>query len=99
MSAASSSQSPTNYNSTPGTAPSTSTSSSQQHSVKQYSCSLCKQRKVKCDKKQPCSACLKSGAECVAVVPLPPRRGKRKFPYDDSSGGNNSGHAGVITLP
>ncbi|KAI1264232.1 hypothetical protein F5Y18DRAFT_391457 [Xylariaceae sp. FL1019] len=29
------------------------------------SCVLCRQRKVKCDRRQPCSNCIKSGATCV----------------------------------
>ncbi|KAH7133751.1 fungal-specific transcription factor domain-containing protein [Dactylonectria macrodidyma] len=43
-------------------------------------CVLCHQRKVKCERKFPCSNCIKSGAQCVptTVVPRQPRR--RRFP-------------------
>ncbi|KAI0144322.1 hypothetical protein GGR57DRAFT_337417 [Xylariaceae sp. FL1272] len=40
------------------------------------SCVLCRQRKVKCDRRQPCSNCIKSGATCVHP-PGPGRAAKR----------------------
>ncbi|RFU32209.1 hypothetical protein B7463_g4122, partial [Scytalidium lignicola] len=40
------------------------------------SCVLCAQRKVKCDRKTPCSNCVKAGATCIPTVPNPPRRRK-----------------------
>ncbi|KAK2753330.1 hypothetical protein FQN55_003459 [Onygenales sp. PD_40] len=43
-----------------------------------YSCVLCYQRKVKCDKRDPCSSCARSGAACVFRAPAPPRRRKGK---------------------
>lgn len=42
-------------------------------------CVRCQQRKVKCDKKDPCSNCVKGGAECTSAALLPPRRRKRRF--------------------
>ncbi|EAW09333.1 Zn(II)2Cys6 transcription factor [Aspergillus clavatus NRRL 1] len=42
------------------------------------SCVICSRRKVKCDRKNPCSSCSKHGVECVYRNPLPPRRGKRR---------------------
>lgn len=38
-----------------------------------YACSLCARRKVKCDKDDPCSNCLKARAECLYEAPAPPR--------------------------
>ncbi|KAI1814334.1 hypothetical protein GGS20DRAFT_549021 [Poronia punctata] len=39
-------------------------------------CNLCRQRKVKCDRQQPCSNCVKAGATCVHP-PGPGRAAKR----------------------
>ncbi|KZF26349.1 hypothetical protein L228DRAFT_10495 [Xylona heveae TC161] len=47
---------------------------------KNHSCVLCQQRKVKCDRKDPCSACRKAQVECVFRPPAPPRRRKRRSP-------------------
>ena len=44
---------------------------------KVYSCILCRQRRVRCDRKQPCSNCVKAGAECKASNPAPPNRAKK----------------------
>ncbi|TVY37497.1 Aurofusarin cluster transcription factor [Lachnellula occidentalis] len=44
-----------------------------------HSCILCQQRKVKCDRRKPCSNCIKARAECVASTPSLPRRRKRKL--------------------
>ncbi|KAI9659947.1 MAG: hypothetical protein M1821_001299 [Bathelium mastoideum] len=49
-------------------------------SVPTYACVLCSQRKIKCDKLQPCSRCVKSRAECIYRAPDPPKRRKRKEP-------------------
>lgn len=47
-----------------------------QHSdLKSYSCLTCRQRKVKCDRRTPCSNCIKSEKQCGFT---PPVRGKRK---------------------
>lgn len=46
-------------------------------SSKSYSCVICYQRKVKCDRQDPCSNCAKSRAECIYRSPPPPRRRKR----------------------
>lgn len=45
-------------------------------------CVLCQQRKVKCDRKFPCSNCLKARVQCVSAAPAPPRR-RRKLPEID----------------
>ena len=49
---------------------------------KGHACVLCQQRKVKCDRSIPCSACTKSRVECVYRDPAPPRRRKRRTPED-----------------
>ncbi|MCJ1471357.1 hypothetical protein MMC07_010005 [Pseudocyphellaria aurata] len=47
------------------------------------SCVLCQQRKVKCDRKDPCAACSRAHVECVFRAPAPPRRRKRKPSQSD----------------
>ncbi|MCJ1283793.1 hypothetical protein MMC26_003124 [Xylographa opegraphella] len=44
---------------------------------KVHSCILCRQRRVRCDRQQPCSNCVKAGAECRANNPAPPNRAKK----------------------
>ncbi len=63
-----------------------SNSTSVQASPHQMSCILCRQRKVKCDKQQRCSNCVKAGIECVYVAPVRLRRriGNAKSPEDVS---------------
>ena len=42
------------------------------------SCTTCRRRKVKCDKRHPCSNCLKGGIECIFPGPgRAPRRNKK----------------------
>lgn len=41
------------------------------------SCELCSKRKIRCDKRQPCAACVKAGKECVPVVRARLPRGRR----------------------
>jgi len=48
--------------------------------MKGHSCILWQQRKVKCDRKDPCSACSKAHVECIFRAPAPPRRRKRRSP-------------------
>ncbi|KAK6502402.1 hypothetical protein TWF506_002983 [Arthrobotrys conoides] len=43
------------------------------------SCVLCQQRKVKCDRKFPCSHCRRTGAQCVPAG-LVQRQRRRRFP-------------------
>jgi hypothetical protein len=43
-------------------------------------CLRCQQRKVKCDREQPCSSCVKARVECKSVALLQPRRRKKRFP-------------------
>lgn len=70
----------------------TEASESQQHltpelsatkNPKGRSCVLCQQRKVKCDRKEPCAACSRAHVECTFRAPAPPRRRKRKPPESD----------------
>lgn len=53
--------------------------SGQRDKTKLNSCTLCQQRKVKCDKRQPaCSNCVKHRAICIYVAPSKSQRRKRK---------------------
>jgi hypothetical protein len=64
---------------TPATSNESASSTKQDHAIqKAFSCMLCAQRKVKCDK-QPggCANCTKARVSCVYKAPLPPRRKKR----------------------
>lgn len=47
---------------------------------KAFSCLRCFERKVRCDKQNPCSNCVKSNLECIFRVPPPPRRRRRRSP-------------------
>lgn len=44
--------------------------------LKPFSCLPCRQRKIKCDRRDPCSNCTKTEKQCSFV---PPVRGKRKI--------------------
>ncbi|CAN8102514.1 unnamed protein product [Discula destructiva] len=43
----------------------------------EYSCLLCKQRKVRCDRANPCSGCVRAGVQCEPGVRQPYKRRKR----------------------
>lgn len=45
--------------------------------LKKYSCVRCFLRKVKCDKRIPCSHCSRQSSDCVYRAPAPPVRRKR----------------------
>lgn len=47
---------------------------------KVHPCVLCQQRKVKCDRNEPCSNCIKANVECIPAPVLQPRKRKRRFP-------------------
>lgn len=49
--------------------------------AKQPSCILCRKRKVKCDRKYPCSNCIKANAECIFRESIPARHHKRRAEY------------------
>lgn len=59
--------------------PTTSIPSSSHKPRRVLSCMLCQQRKIKCDRKYPCSNCLKSRVQCVPATQFPRQRRKR-FP-------------------
>ncbi|KAH7123178.1 fungal-specific transcription factor domain-containing protein [Dactylonectria macrodidyma] len=40
-------------------------------------CAICQHRKIKCDRKEPCSNCVKANVPCTPGVPTPPRRRRR----------------------
>lgn len=42
-------------------------------------CTLCQQRKVKCDRRLPCANCVKSRTQCVPAT-LAPRQRRRRYP-------------------
>ena len=51
------------------------------------SCTLCRRRKVKCDRSSPCGNCQRVGAECIAYTPSRAPRGRqggRKRKRDES---------------
>ena len=41
------------------------------------SCTLCRRRKVKCDREFPCGSCTRAGVECVPLVPSRVPRGRK----------------------
>ena len=45
-----------------------------------HSCVLCQRRKVKCDRRDPCSNCVKHQVQCVFRAPAPPRRRRKHSP-------------------
>jgi hypothetical protein len=47
---------------------------------RKHPCVLCQQRKVRCDRNEPCRNCVKAGVECISAATLPPRKRKRRFP-------------------
>lgn len=48
--------------------------------LQRHPCLLCQQRKVKCDRKTPCSNCVKFRADCLAPRSDLPAKRKRRFP-------------------
>ena len=55
-------------------------------SLTQASCTLCRRRKIKCDRSLPCGNCQRTGAECVPYTPSRAPRGRqggRKRKRDD----------------
>src|ERR1700753_1537959 len=47
-----------------------------------HACSLCARRKVKCDKGDPCSNCLKAQSQCIYEAPAPHRPRRRAADED-----------------
>jgi hypothetical protein len=57
-----------------------------QHSQTPASCTLCRRRKVKCDRAFPCGSCARAGVECVPSITSQAPRGRqggRKRKVDD----------------
>lgn len=52
--------------------------------LKKFSCRLCHQRKVKCDRNDPCGYCARRHDVCVYETPPPPKRRKRVHEGDSS---------------
>lgn len=48
-----------------------------------HSCVICQRRKVKCDRTDPCSNCVKHRVQCEYRSPAPPKRRKRASPDPD----------------
>ncbi|KAL9576276.1 MAG: hypothetical protein Q9212_007235 [Teloschistes hypoglaucus] len=48
-----------------------------------HSCVICQRRKVKCDRSDPCSNCVKHRVQCEYRSPAPPKRRKRASPDPD----------------
>lgn len=46
--------------------------------AKPFSCVVCHNRKVKCDRNEPCRNCAKAQIDCIYRAPPPPRRRKRE---------------------
>lgn len=61
----------------PSENPISSLSPSAASSPAQFSCILCKQRKVRCDRANPCSGCVRAGVQCEPGVRQPYKRRKR----------------------
>lgn len=59
--------------------PAAATAAAASKSQRVLSCILCAQRKVKCDRKSPCSNCTKVGAQCISAAAVPRQR-RRRFP-------------------
>lgn len=55
-----------------------------QQQQQDYSCVLCKQRKVRCDKQNPCSSCVRNGVACVPGSRRPYKRRKRNYSHGNS---------------
>lgn len=43
-------------------------------------CVLCQKRKVRCDRKVPCTNCIRAQTQCVPAATLRPRQRRRRFP-------------------
>jgi hypothetical protein len=50
--------------------------------LKPFACLLCRQRKVKCDRNEPCANCVKAKTACSFVPPAPSRRRIKKPPKE-----------------
>ena len=53
--------------------------------LEKYACVTCSQRKVKCNRQNPCSNCIKVNNDCVFKAPPPPKRRKRRKLSNDGA--------------
>ena len=51
-----------------------------EHRKHMHPCVLCQQRKVRCDRNEPCANCTRAGIACIPASTLPPKKRKRRFP-------------------
>ncbi|GAP90853.1 putative fungal specific transcription factor domain-containing [Rosellinia necatrix] len=63
------------------TPPATTASPSHSKPTKVLACVHCQYRKIKCDRQQPCSNCIKAKIACKPSIPAPPH--KRRRPNQD----------------
>src|SRR2546423_2511948 len=49
------------------------------------SCNLCRRRKIKCDRSDPCAHCVRTGAVCITPAPSRAPRGRKggRHKYDN----------------
>ena len=47
-----------------------------------YSCVRCSNRKVKCDRQNPCTACVKHNAQCIFRPHQPSQKRSKRFEHD-----------------
>lgn len=60
-------------------------------------CVSCQRRKIGCDRRTPCSACVKADVECTPSVPVPYKR--RKKATDTSARGSQGLENGEFSRP
>jgi hypothetical protein len=48
-----------------------------------HPCNRCQQRKVKCDRLNPCCNCVRAHVECLQAGVPPPRKKRRRFPQEE----------------
>lgn len=82
---------PSSSSSTTTTAATTARVPGQQQ---EYSCILCKQRKVRCDRGNPCSGCVRAGVDCVPGVRQPYKRRKRIHHHHQNHNGSSPSRGG-----
>jgi hypothetical protein len=64
-----------------------------------HSCVLCKSRKIRCNRAQPCSACVRAGTECVPGTRSPYTRRKPRVAASPSNTARSSSLAPATTSP
>lgn len=83
---------------TPATA--TTAPQSRGPGIKQeYSCVLCKQRKVRCDRLDPCSSCVRAGVSCLPGVRQPYKRRRKHVQGGNLKRVQASERSGLYSAP